>query len=328
LAAPTRLRPLLRHDQWLRQLLDPAGLVRENQLINVANDTEYQPANGFYYTDAITDHAIRFVSEHERDHAKEPFFMYVAYTAAHWPMHAREEDIAKYRGRYDAGYQAIRDQRWAKQKQLGVVDPRWDVSPTVGDWGKVPNRAFEARCMEVYAAMLDRMDQGIGRIVAELKARGQFENTLILFLQDNGGCAELNGRLGEGVARGPKPTLPPLAKDAMHLYNVPPPQTRDGWPVRQGYGVMPGPADTFIAYGREWANVSDTPFREYKHWVHEGGISTPLIAHWPAGIAAPRRGRLDHEPGHLIDLMATCIDLAGATYPKQAHGQVIPRWRA
>lgn len=303
---------------------DPAGLVRENQLINVANDAEYQPANGYYYTDAITDHALRFVSEHQRDHTKEPFFMYVAYTAAHWPMHARDEDIAKYRGRYDAGYQTIRDQRWAKQKQLGVVDPRWDVSETAGDWSKVKNQAFEARCMEVYAAMLDRMDQGIGRIVAELKARGELDNTLILFLQDNGGCAEVNGRLGEGVPRADKPSLPPLAKDAMHLYNRPPPQTRDGWPVRQGLGVMPGPADTFVAYGREWANVSNTPFREYKHWVNEGGISTPLIAHWPAGIAAKRRGQLESQPGHLIDLMATCIDLAGAKYPTQAHGEIIP----
>ena len=305
---------------------DPAGLVRDNKIITVANDTEYQPAKEFYYTDAITDHALRFIGDHSRDHASDPFFMYVAYTAAHWPMHAREEDIAKYKGRYDAGYQAIRDERFARQKKLGVVDARWEMSETAGEWEKAANRAFEARCMEVYAAMLDRMDQGIGRIVADLKARGQLDNTLILFLQDNGGCAELNGRTGDFVARAASPSFPPLGKDVIATYSgsIPQKQTRDGWPVRQGYGVMPGPADTFIAYGREWANVSDTPFREYKHWVHEGGISTPLIAHWPAGIAPARDGKLESQPGHLVDLMATCIDLAGAKYPVTAHGENIP----
>ena len=302
---------------------DPVALERDNQLITVANDPEYQPAE-FYYTDAITDNATRYLSEHARDHAPEPFFMYVAYTAAHWPLHAREADIAKYKGRYDAGYQAIRDERLDRLRKLGIVDARWEMAATAGDWAKVPDRAFEARCMEVYAAQLDRMDQGIGRIVAELKANGQFDNTLILFLQDNGGCAEPVGRTGPFVPRAAAPSHPPMAKDAMNYGSGAPPQTRDGWPVRQGYGVLPGPADTFIAYGRDWANVSDTPFREYKHWVHEGGIATPLIAHWPAGIAAKLNGRLDHQPGHLIDLMATCVDLAGAKYPAQAHGENIP----
>ena len=178
--------------------------------------------------------------------------------------------------------------------------------------------------MEVYAAMVDRMDQGIGRIVAELKARGQFENTLILFLMDNGACAEPLGRSGPSVPRAAAPSLPPMAKDAIHYGSGAPPQTRDGWPVRQGYGVLPGAADTFIGYGRNWANVSNTPFREYKHWVHEGGISTPLIAHWSAGIPRKREGQLEDQPGHLIDLMATCVDLAAASYPKQAKGGAIP----
>lgn len=304
---------------------DPACLVRDNQIITVANDTEYQPAREYYYTDAITDHACRFMDDHSREHTAEPFFMYVAYTAAHWPMHAREEDIAKYKGRYDAGYHAIRSERFERQKKLGVIDARWELSATAANWDQVENRAFEARCMEVYAAMLDRMDQGIGKMVENLRAHGQLDNTLILFLQDNGGCAELNGRTGPFVPRGTAPSFPPLSKDAIATYSgsMPQKQTRDGWPVRQGYGVMPGPADTFVAYGPGWANVSDTPFREYKHWVHEGGIATPLIAHWPAGIPAGRAGRLESQPGHVIDLMATCVDLAGATYPEQAHGQMI-----
>jgi arylsulfatase A-like enzyme len=180
----------------------------------------------------------------------------------------------------------------------------------------VKNREREIACMEVYAAMVDRMDQGIGRIVAELKRTGQFDNTLILFLQDNGGCAEPMGRnVTKGRTDGPradKPSLPPIEPEVLPSALVPV-QTRDGYPVRQGPNVIPGPYDTFVAYGRGWANVSNTPFREYKHWVHEGGISTPLIAHWPAGIKA--KNELRRDPGHLVDLMATCVDLSGAKYP-------------
>jgi arylsulfatase len=175
--------------------------------------------------------------------------------------------------------------------------------------------------------MVTVMDEGIGRIVAELKAKGQLDNTLICFLQDNGGCAETNGRIGDFKPRADRPAIAPLDKDIAHYGNLPT-HTRDGWPLRQGYGVMPGPADTFIAYGRGWANVSNTPFREYKHWVHEGGISTPLIVHWPAGMKAESgrdgaKGRLVHEPAHLIDLMSTCVDLAGAKYPAEFNCQPI-----
>jgi len=300
---------------------DPHGLVRDNREITIANDSAYQPAE-YYYTDAISDHTTRFIREHARDHAREPFLLYVAYTAAHWPMHARESDIAKYRGRYDGGYGPIAAARWEKQKKLGVVQASWGLPPPAEDWAQVANREFEARCMEVYAAMVESMDQGIGRIVAELKSQGQLDNTLILFLQDNGGCAETNGRVGNFQPRADRPSLPLLDKNVAHYGNQPT-QTRDGWPVRQGYGVLPGPADTFVAYGRGWANVSNTPFREYKHWVHEGGISTPLIVHWPAGIPAARRGRLEAQPGHLIDLMATCVDVAGAKYPAQLNGNAI-----
>lgn len=176
--------------------------------------------------------------------------------------------------------------------------------------------------MEVYAAMLTVMDEGIGRIVAALTTTGQIDNTLILYLQDNGACAETNGREGPFTPRAPRPSLPPLAPAAKQ-YGFLPAQTRDGWPVRSGYGVMPGPADTYVAYGRDWANVSNTPFREYKHWVHEGGIATPLIVHWPAGVAAARRGRIETQPGQLTDLLATCVDVAGARYPAEFSGQRI-----
>ena len=300
---------------------DPSSLVRDNRLITSANDPQY-PSKGFSYTDAVSDHAVRFVRDHAKDNAAQPFFLYVAHTAAHWPLHAKESDIAKYKGRYHAGYEAIRAARWAKQKKLGLVDSKWEPSPLVGDWSKVKDQPFEERCMEVYAAMVDCMDQGIGRLVAELKAQGQFENTLILYMQDNGGCAELNGRGPNPAVRGDKPSLPPMAPDDQQ-FSSQPKQTRDGWPVRQGYGVMPGGPDTYIAYGREWANVSNTPFREYKHWTHEGGISTPLVAHWPAGIARSRRDKLEKQPAHLVDIMATCVELAGAEYPKERGGEKI-----
>jgi arylsulfatase len=245
--------------------------------------------------------------------------MYVAYTAAHWPMHALEKDVAKYHGKYDAGYGPIRQRRLERTRQLGLIHPDWELTPQVGDWEELSHKAWEARCMEVYAAMIDNLDQGIGRIVAELEKTGRLENALILFLQDNGACQEGVGRKGE-MTRPEKPTLPRIADDAIRL-EVHPKQNRAGIPTLRGPNVMPGPEDTYIAYGINWANVSNTPFREYKHFVHEGGISTPLIAHWPARIQ--RRGELEHQPGHLVDLMATCVDVAGADYPKRYRDEEI-----
>jgi arylsulfatase len=177
--------------------------------------------------------------------------------------------------------------------------------------------------MEVYAAMVDSLDQGVGRIVSELKRKGNFENTLIFFLADNGGCAEEYGSRGKVK---PDPSkrilLKPMDKNELQ-YDMQPKVTRDGRPVRTGLGVVPGPADSYIAYGKAWANASNTPFRLYKHWVHEGGISTPLIAHWPERIKT--RGKLRNQPGHLIDIMATCVDVAGARYPFEYKGnRIIP----
>jgi arylsulfatase len=159
------------------------------------------------------------------------------------------------------------------------------------------------------------MDQGIGRIVAELKRQGELDNTLIFFLQDNGGCAEGYGR--HTPKNGYATNLKPMGSDDLQRSIWPPMQTRDGRPLKTGPGVMAGAEDTFIGYGRGWANVSNTPFREYKHFAHEGGISTPLIVHWPSGIDPSRKGKLEHQPGHVIDIMATCADVAGGVYPKK-----------
>lgn len=301
---------------------DPATLCRGNTFITPANDPDYQPET-YYYTDAISDNAVAFLQQHQSETPDQPLFLYVAYTAAHWPMHALPKDIAKYQGKYDAGFEPIRQARLRRLKQLGLVGDEVNLSPQADDWESVANKAWEARNMEVYAAMIDNMDQGIGRIVSELDRQRQLDNTLFLFLQDNGGCAE---GLGRSAPRKPQPTnLQPLGRDGLQDRIVPPMQTRDGRPLRTGPGVMAGPEDTFIAYGRGWANVSNTPFREYKHYTHEGGISTPLIVHWPAQLPAARRGKLEHQPGHLIDIMATCLDAAGIDYPeKYGDHKILP----
>jgi arylsulfatase len=288
---------------------DPNTLTRDNQYISPFTDPEY-PADDYYYTDAISDHASRFIREHDQE---KPFFLYVAYTAAHWPMHAKEKDIAKYKGRYAEGYEAVRKARYEKMLQEGVITvgstTNWPLPP---DMGEKEFWEWDQRNMEVFAAMVDNMDQGIGRIMKALKDSGQYENTLICYLQDNGGCAEGMGRGGAGSARSEKATLPRLSSDYLQPDMIPK-QTRDGFPMRQGKGVMAGAGDTYIGYGEAWATVSNTPFRKHKHWTHEGGISTPLIAHWPAGIT--RKGELESTPGHLIDLMATAVDLSKTTYP-------------
>ena len=296
---------------------DPNSLTRDNT--QIVPDTK-----DFYYTDAISNNAARFILDHKRDKDGKPFFMYVAYTAAHWPMHARPRDIAKYKGRYDKGWHVLRKQRYERMQQMGLLKKQWDMSPHDSKpWDEVSeaDKKWHVRRMEVYAAMVDSMDAGIGRITDALKKTGAFENTLILFLEDNGGCAEEYGSRGAVRPDPSKPVkLKPMAPDELQK-RMQPAVTRDGRPVRTGHGVMPGPTDTYIAYGKEWANVSNTPFRMYKHWVHEGGISTPLIAHWPAAIR--RKGQFERQPGHLIDLMATCVDVAGAKYPAEAGGTKI-----
>jgi arylsulfatase len=329
----SKTRPGSSTDNWPRQrgfdrfygtiqgggnYYDPAMLVRENTHITPEGDAEYRPEQ-FYYTDAISDHSVRFVREHHAKQPDKPLFMYVAYTAPHWPLHAPEKTIGKYKGRYDAGYVPVRAARFDRMKQLGLIDPKWSLSPAPWTWDEQQHKAWEARCMEVYAAQVDQMDQGIGRIVDALRESGQLENTLILFLADNGGCAEDMGR-DVHEERRTAPTTRPRRRDQVQAA-VFPLHTPDGRPIRDGHIVMPGPDDSFIAYGEGWANVSNTPFREYKHWVHEGGIATPLIAHWPKGIA--RKNEIDHSPGHLIDVMATIVPLCGATYPENINGRPV-----
>lgn len=282
---------------------DPSSLTMENEYI--------APWEDFYYTNAISDYAVERIQEHKEDN---PFFMYVSYTAAHWPMQALPEDIAKYKGHYDEGWDVLRENRVKKMRMLGLMEDSWELSPRdpgVVEWSdKVKDKAWEIANMEVYAAMVDNMDQGIGAIVHALEEKGQLENTLIFFLQDNGACAEeLNWIEGRPTAEEAKP----MGKDQLQNLMIPD-ITRDGKYVKMMRDVMPGPAESYTAYGLNWANASNTPFRMYKHWVHEGGISTPLVVHWPKGISA--KGELRKEPSHLIDIMATCVDVAEATHPE------------
>jgi arylsulfatase len=277
---------------------DPYGLVHNEETIR-------PEGKRFYYTDFITDHAVGMIDRFSG--SGKPFFLYVAYTAPHWPMQAPEADVARYRSVYRAGWDAIRERRFARQVQMGLVKKEWGLSPRasnpalndgasrVGPWEGAPEKEWQARRMAVYAAMIERMDRGIGRILDRLQARGIDRNTLVVFLSDNGGCQE-NVR--------------------PEWYDVPD-RTRDGRRIHVGNDpeFMPGPEEVFQSYGPAWANASNTPFRRFKHFTEEGGISTPFIGRWPAGRLQP--GRIERDAvGSVIDLMPTALDLAGAEYPK------------
>lgn len=273
---------------------------------NVESETEDPD---FYYTDAISDNAVAFLQRHATRHAEDPFFLYLSYTAPHWPLHALAEDIAKYIGRFDAGWDRLREERLQRLIASGIIHENWALTERderIPAWEEVSEKEWEAIRMAVYAAQIDRMDQGVGRVVDELKRQGRFDDAIVIFLSDNGGCAE---------------EMPlETAKEFVTTYVSFDPITRDGREVRPGNdpSIVPGGEDTYSTYGRAWANLSNTPFREYKHWIHEGGISTPLIISWPARIDA---GVMRHQPHQLPDVMATLLDAVGAEYPESHPGR-------
>jgi arylsulfatase A-like enzyme len=285
-------------DRFFGILTGACSYFRPNTLTR-DNAPAEPPPGPFFLTDAISDAAAEQIRDHVREEPGRPFFQYVAYTAPHWPLHAHPEDLARYQGRFDAGWDRLRAERMERMVRKGVLHPDWRLSPrdpTQPPWKEAGNRGWQARRMEVYAAQIDRMDQGIGRIVAALRETGQWENTVIMFLSDNGGCAEeAHASWGSW-----------LTPDNVHA------TTRDGRPVQIGNDptIMPGGPETYQSYGVPWANLSNTPFREYKHWVHEGGIATPFVVHWPAGIVD--KGVLRQAPAQLPDVMATCLELAEA----------------
>jgi arylsulfatase len=266
---------------------------------------------GYYATTATADHAIECLKDHAANYSERPFFHYIAFIAPHFPLHALPQDIAKYRDKYLSGWDAMRDARHARQKEMGITNTglsglERDVGPPYhfpdafvklgpGEinrplpWDGLTDeqRGFQATKMAIHAAMVDRMDVEIGRILAQLKTMGAFENTMICFASDNGASAEIMVRNG---GHDPK--------------------------------AEPGSAATYLCLGPGFSSACNTPHRRHKTWVHEGGISTPLIIHWPKGIAA--KGELRHTPSHVIDFVPTALGIAGVEKPKEWKGETIP----
>ena len=241
----------------------------------------------WYTTDLWTDYGLKFIDDSQTQ--KKPFFLYLAFNAPHFPLEAPAEDIAKFRGKYMDGWDKLREARYQKQIQLGIIDKSWPLSPRppeVAAWDSLtPDQKdrFD-HIMAIYAACVNHLDKEVGVLVAGLAKRGLLDNTLIMFMSDNGGNLESgpNGRLE---------------------------------------GQNPGGPHSTVFCGQSWATLENTPFRRYKHFEHEGGISSPFIAHWPAGIAG--KNELRPQAGHLVDIMATCVDVSGAKYPAEYNGNSI-----
>ncbi|MES2375399.1 MAG: arylsulfatase [Bacteroidota bacterium] len=261
----------------------------------------------YYHTDAINDTAVAYINGFSK--SKQPFLLYVAENAPHWPLMAKPQDIAKYKDVYKGGWDAIREARYQKMIKLGLIDPKTTkLSERWKDdlkWENNPDKDYDAQLMAIHAAMIDCMDQGIGRIIDALRKNGQLDNTLIVFLSDNGASAESAPGYGPGFDR--------------------PSETRDGRKISYSLKKdnIPGTELVCSSIGQRWANVANTPYRLWKAESYEGGLHTPMIAFWPKGIKAPK-GSFSKQVGHVMDFMSTFNELAGATYPKTYKGHVIP----
>jgi arylsulfatase len=257
------------------------------------DDQRLTPAgDGFYSTDAFTDEALAMLTSHTEDHSASPFFLYLAFNAPHWPLHAPEQLIKKYEGKYLDGWDALRQRRYQRMIELKIIDPAWKLSPADGAaWAQQSDGQKQEldRRMAVYAAMVERMDWNIGRIIDQLRDSGRLHNTLVMFLSDNGACHE-GGLLGGDM--------------------------------RKDLTGPTGSVDSYRTYGQSWSNAGNTPFRKHKHWTHEGGIATPLIVHWPAGLRTTP-GSLTDQVGHVIDLLPTLCEVSGAQYPTTRDAQPI-----
>jgi arylsulfatase len=267
----------------------------------------------FFYTDAISREAVAFIREARATGSGRPFFLYTAFTAPHWPLHALEADIRRYDHVYDNGWDALRQRRMAALIELGIAQPDTELSerdPAEPAWSDAAHKEWQARRMQVYAAQVEGMDRGIGQIASALEETGCLDNTLFLFLSDNGASAE----------ELPKGDLERFRRRTDILRH----HTRDGRPVHIGNdpGVPPGAEDTYASYGRAWANLSNTPFRMYKEWTHEGGIAAPFIVHWPAG--GLDQGGLLRTPYQLNHVLPTVLEAAGVEYPTEFAGRQVP----
>ncbi len=255
------------------------------------------PEKEWYTTDVFTDWALKFLGETKP--AEKPFFLYVAYNSPHWPLEAPDENVEHFRGKYHGGWDKLRETKLARMKQMGLVSKDTVLSPSENPtWAGIPepDRLELDFRRAIYSGQIERMDQNVGRIVAKLQQMGAIDNTLIFFLSDNG-CSAEGGMFG-------------YKRNENRIAN------HSEWRKESVRSSSTGQA---------WACASNTPFRLYKRWVHEGGIATPLIAHWPNAIE--QTGGLAHQPGHVVDIMATCCDVANAQYPKQRGGKDIHAMR-
>ena len=276
-------------------------------LVNGDKPVREVPSN-YYSTVALADTAVTYINRYAG--GEQPFFMYLAFHSPHWPLHALPEDIEKYKDHYKCGWEAVRQRRYERMKQMKIFgDADNFLSPRQfkDKWENNPDSVWDARAMAVHAAMIDRMDQSIGRVVDALESTGQLDNTLIIFMSDNGCSNEICQNFREGE-------------------NDRPAEMRDGGKIvyPRHKEVLPGPQNTYASVGPKWSNVANTPFRFWKAKSYEGGICTPMIAYWPKGIKAPK-GSIVGDYGHVIDIMATCLDLSGAEYPTTYNGNnIIP----
>lgn len=287
----------------------PKDLYLDNELVDRGNDR-------FYITDAITEKAVEFLSDHDSAKDEDPFFLYLAYNAPHFPMHCMPEDYEKYRGRFKAGWDVLRNEKLERQKKMGIVPENTTLAPLPGAGTKDGNRGPAVprwdsltpeqqdhmdAIMATYAGIVDRIDQNIGKLLAHLQTAGETDNTLIFFLSDNGGEAE-------------SPPLGAFNFERLGKYG-------DGWFKDPERGIDGRPSK----YGKAWATLSNTPFREYKHFTFQGGIQTPLVVHWPNGIKNELKGSIIEQYGYLPDLVETCLSVAGAARPETYQGKDVPR---
>jgi arylsulfatase A-like enzyme len=273
-------------------------------LVNGTEPVKSVPTD-YYHTDAINDTTVSYIREFSR--SEKPFFIYVAHNAPHWPLMAKPKDIARYKETYKSGWNAIREARYNKMIKLGLIDAATTKLPEEPEdaptWEDNPTKEWDATAMAVHAAMVDAMDQGIGRIINTLKQTGELDNTLIVFLSDNGASSENCSRYGPGFDR--------------------PDETRDGRKIVYATEkqAMPGPQTTYASIGQRWSHVANTPYQFWKAESYEGGVNTPMIAFWPKGIIA--KGGFSNQVGHVMDFMRTFCELAYAQYPSDFKGNKI-----
>jgi arylsulfatase len=283
---------------------DPYTLTRNTEPIEV--DTA-----DYYYTDRIGTEAARQIAEFAK--SDKPFFQYIAFTAAHWPNHAPEKSIQKYMDHYKDGWEKLADERYKRMLEMGIIDEKtWPLAERekrVKDWATIDHKEWRIRNMAIYAAMVDHMDQAVGTVVDKLKATKQLDNTLIIYFHDNGACPEHLSGNGWNTANN---VIAKAKKEGRTIH------------VGDKFDVKMGGPDTYGSVGHNWAWAQNTPMRRYKMNVYNGGARTPAIVHWPAGLKT-KPGSITKERGHVVDMMATCLDLAGTEYPATFEGNRVEK---